>query len=183
VAYNTADLDDGFSAGLFSMSEIAAEVPHYQELLAEMETSFPGAAPGVQFQEALRRLIDWLVSGLIEGTAAAVEASGVESVLDVRRHPERLARMSQDPAATNAALKQFLLHRVYLTEALQVERRTASEGIERLFAWFLKDLSRLPPDHAERIGEFPPHRVVCDYIAGMTDGFFRRTEQRLAKES
>jgi dGTPase len=179
AAYNTADLDDGFSAGLFSMEEIAAAVPHYGELLAEMETSFPGASPGVRFQEALRRLIDWLVSGLIEGTKEAVEASGVESVADVRRHPWRLVRMKPEPAASNSALKRFLLERVYLTEALQQERRAAAERIARVFAWFMEDPGRLPPAHAERIGEFPAHRVVCDYIAGMTDGFFRRTDLRV----
>jgi dGTPase len=68
---------------------------------------------------------------------------------------------------------------VYLTDALQIERREAAEGIARVFEWFMKDPSRLPAGHAERIGEFPTHRVVCDYIAGMTDGFFRRTERRL----
>jgi len=66
VAYNTADLDDGYSAGLFTMEEIVAEIPHYQDIAAEIETSFPGASPGLRFQEVLRRLIDWLVSGLIE---------------------------------------------------------------------------------------------------------------------
>lgn len=179
VAYNTADLDDGYSAGLFTMEDIASAVPHYEELMVEMETSFPGAPRGVQFQEALRRLVDWLASGLIEGTIESVEKSRVGSVEDVRRHPHRLVTMSPGPAATNAALKQFLLRRVYLTDALQVERREAAEGIARLFEWFMKDPSRLPAGHAERIGEFPAHRVVCDYIAGMTDGFFRRTERRL----
>jgi dGTPase len=87
--------------------------------------------------------------------------------------------MTAQAQATNSALKQFLLHRVYLTEALQAERRAAADGIPRLFAWFMEDPSRLPESHALRIGEFPAHRVVCDYIAGMTDGFFRRTEQRL----
>lgn len=179
VAYNSADLDDGFSAGLFSMEEIAEGVPHYAAIAEEMEISFPAAAPGIRFQEALRRLIDWLVSGLIEGTAEAVEASGVETVLDVRRHRERLVRMMPQAEATNRALKRFLLERVYLTEPLQQERRSAMEGISRLFAWFMQNPERLPASHAGRIGEFPAHRVVCDYIAGMTDNFFRATERRI----
>lgn len=180
VAYNTADLDDGFSAGLFGMEDIARAVPHYEELMNEISTSFPGAPGGVQFQEALRRLVDWLASGLIEGTLEAVEASGAASVEQVRSQPTRLVRMSEGAAATNKALKRFLLERVYMIEALQNERREAAEGIARVFAWFMKDLSRLPASHAERIGEFPAHRVVCDYIAGMTDSYFRRIERQFS---
>ncbi len=87
--------------------------------------------------------------------------------------------MSPEPGLTNASLKRFLLARVYLSEGLQAERKYAAGAIARLFSWFIEDPSRLPASHAERIGEFPVHRVVCDYIAGMTDGFFRRTERRL----
>lgn len=179
VAYNTADLDDGYSAGLFTLAEIGEGVPHYREIAEEIGGSYPGASPGIRFQEALRRLIDWLVSGLIEGTVTAVEASGVESVDDVRRHSERLVAMRPEPALTNASLKKFLLNKVYLSEGLQAERRYAGEAIERLFGWFMENPERLPAGHFERIGEFPLHRVVCDYIAGMTDGFFRRTERKL----
>jgi dGTPase len=179
VAYNTADLDDGYSAGLFAMEEVAGQVPHYGSLLLEMETSFPGAAPPVLFQETLRRLIDWLVSGLINGTAAAVEASGVESVADVRRCPARLAAMTGPAKATNLALKRFLMERVYLAAPLRGERLDSAERVARMFAWFLEDQDRLPVGHVERIGQLPPPRVVCDYIAGMTEGFFRRTEQRM----
>ncbi len=179
VAYNTADLDDGYAAGLFAIEEVAEQVPHYGSLLLEMETSFPGAAPAVLFQEALRRLIDWLVSGLINGTAASVEASGVESVEDVRRCPARLAAMNRAAKATNLALKRFLMERVYLAGPLQGERQESAERVARMFGWFLENPERLPPGHMERIGQFPIHRVVCDYIAGMTEGFFRKTERRM----
>lgn len=183
VAYNSADLDDGYSAALFTMEEVAEHVPHYGSLLAEMETSFPGAAPPVLFQETLRRLIDWLVSGLINGTAAAVEESGVETVADVRRCPARLAAMTGPAKATNLALKRFLMEKVYLAGTLRAERQKSAERIGRMFSWFMERPERLPAGHLERIGLLPAHRVVCDYIAGMTEGFFRKTERRMAAKA
>lgn len=179
VAYNTADLDDGFSAGLFGMGEIASAVPHYGELAAEIAEQFPDAPEGVRFQEVLRRLIDLLASGLIEGTRAAVESSGVETVDDVRRHGGRLVRMAEGPAETNRALKRFLLENVYSTPPLVAERAIACDGIARLFALFLSRPEELPAAHRERMESHPAQRVICDYIAGMTDGFFRRTASRL----
>jgi dGTPase len=179
VAYNTADLDDGFSAGLFDMAEIAAAVPHYGELAEEIAFQFPASPQRVQFQEVLRRLIDLLASGLIEGTRDAVEAANVHSVDDVRQYPRRLVQMTSVPAETNRALKLFLMERVYSTPPLVAERRIACDGIARLFAFFLRQPDELPVAHRERLESLPLHRVVCDYIAGMTDGFFRRTATRL----
>lgn len=179
VAYNTADLDDGFSAGLFSMDDIAGSLPHYAALAGEIGEQFPGAPEKVRFQEVLRRLIDLLVSGLIEGTRQSVEASGAASVDDIRRHPHRLVAMTTRAAETNQGLKRFLMDRVYSSPLLLEERVQAMAGIERMFHFFLDHPGELPEGHAERIGLMPAHRVACDYIAGMTDGFFRRTEARL----
>jgi dGTPase len=178
AAYNTADLDDGYSAGLFSMEEIAADVPHYGELAAEIERQFPAAPEKVRFQEVLRRLINLLVSGLIEGTAEGVAASGVETADDVRRLP-RLVRLTAAADETNRALKRFLFERVYSIPLLLDERRRACEGISALFRFYLAQPEELPEWQRARLADFPLHRVVCDYIAGMTDGFFRRTAARL----
>src|SRR5580693_2146945 len=90
VAYNAADLDDAYEAGLLTPARIAAASPAYAELLDTIETQFPGATGREQFQESVRHLIDDLVSGLITGTVDAVNAAGVENAEDVRRFPNRL---------------------------------------------------------------------------------------------
>jgi dGTPase len=179
IAYNTADLDDGFSAGLYTLDDIAAAVPVCALLREEIAQHYPAAAENVQFQEILRRLIDHLVSGLIGGTERAVRDAGVQTTGDVRRHPLRLVKMTPDAAESNKALKRFLFERVYSIPLLAEERKRASEGIARLFAFFMANPSELPASHLERSAELPLHRVVCEYIAGMTDGFFRRTAARL----
>jgi dGTPase len=178
-AYNTADLDDGYSAGFFTLEEIAAAVPSYAGFLEEIRARFPGASETAHFQEVLRRLVNFLVSGLIEGTLEAVTESGIASVVDVREYPQRLVRMTAPAAATNRALKQFLTTRLYMTHDLLAEREQAAAGIARLFAFFLAHPNELPEGHRERLESLPLHRVVCDYIAGMTEGFFHRTGQRL----
>lgn len=178
-AYNTADLDDGYSAGLFQLDEIASAVPYYGDLARSVAGRFPGAPERVRFQEILRSLVDHLVSGLIEGTLEAVRGSGAASLKDVREAPRRLAVLRDGSAATRLQLKGFLHERVYSSPVLVEERRKASSSISRLFRLFYEDPSELPEFHRERIGELPAHRVVCDYIAGMTDNFLRRTEQRL----
>lgn len=179
IAYNTADLDDGFSAGLFGMEDIAAAVPAYADLAETVDMQFPGATDRERFFEALRLLLDGLVTGLIRGTVDAARAAGVESVDDVRRHPSRVAKLTAEAAATSAALKTFLHARVYHSPALCDERTRSAGMIARLFEYFLEHPDALPADYREQQAGQPAHRVVCDYMAGMTDGFFLRTYQRL----
>jgi dGTPase len=175
IAYNTADLDDAFSARFFGIEEVAGAVPQYAAIYADVEMQFPGAPERIRFNEALRRLINLLVTGLIEGTVAAVREAGVSSVEEVRRHPARLAAFVPEAAAASAALKAFLRRSVYFSELLAEERRRSAAMISELFGYFLDDPARLPESYREQACGQPPHRVVCDYIAGMTDGFFRRT--------
>jgi dGTPase len=178
IAYNTADLDDGFSAGMFTIEAVVAAVPHYGDLWESVETQFAGASEQVRFNEALRTLIDWLVTGLLDGTVKSVSDAGVGSVEDVRSCPERLVRFSDGALATNRALKQFLRKHVYYAPALVAERHQSSKQIAELFQYFLDNPHALPYKDG---GDDPAHRVICDYIAGMTDGYFRRVyAERLA---
>src|SRR5713101_4524003 len=56
VAYNTAYLDDAFSAGLFGIGEVCQAVPEFARLCAEVEGQFPGISDRERFQEVLRGL-------------------------------------------------------------------------------------------------------------------------------
>jgi dGTPase len=175
VAYNTADLDDGFSAGLFSSEDVAASVPDYAAIHEAMETQFPAATPRERFYEALRQLIDLLVSGLIEGTVTRAREAGPRDAAEVRAVPYRLAAFTLPAADTSRALKQFLYRTVYVSPPLTEDRRRSMSMVAELFQFFCGRLDRLPESYREKARDEPAHRVVCDYIAGMTDAFFVRT--------
>ena len=173
IAYNTADLDDGFLAGLVTIEDASSAVGKFRELDEIASFQYPGASDRVRLHEIVRGLIDWLVSGLVEGTLAA--AGPLKSVEEVRKQPGRVARFTPETAAGTAELKAFLKSRVYQTEHLADERRRAVGRIAALFEMFLERPERLPANYLEDSAGQPLHRQVCDYIAGMTDGFLDRT--------
>ena len=175
IAYNTADLDDAWSAGMLDDSAVAAAVPLYGEIFEEVETQFPGAAGRVRFHECQRRIIDVLVSGLIEGTMHLAGSAGVGSLDDVRRHPSRLVGFTPKARELNQQLKRFLHCNVYSREMLMENRERSTAMIGELFQFFLGHADRLPQNYREEAASQPLHRVVCNYIAGMTDSFFYRT--------
>lgn len=174
IAYNTADLDDAFGAGLFTMDELKHAVPYYAELWEAVEIQYPGASLRAQFQEAERALMNWLVTGLIEGTYAAAMAAKVQTVDDVRHWPERLVRFTPETALSNRQLKEFLRRCVYMSAELSRERQVSRIQIAEMFNVFMSHPDRLPEPYQEEAETEPRYRVVCDYIAGMTDTYFRK---------
>jgi dGTPase len=175
VAYNTADLDDGFSAGMLTSEDIVESVPQYRSIYETVETQFPGATPRERFHEGLRQLVDLLVGGLIEGTAARARESGAANAAEVRLLGRRLAAFTPEAFETGQALKRFLNQKVYQAAALAQDRKHSQAMIGELFDYFMQDPGRLPEPYSEQAEGRAPHRVVCDYIAGMTDVFFHRT--------
>lgn len=177
IAYNTADLDDGHAAGLFSMERLVEEVPGYDEIYDTVETQFAGATVRLRFLESLRTIIDLLVTGLVDGTHAAALDSGVRHVAGVREWPARLLQFSTPSREMNTALKKFLRAHVYSTEALVRERQQSAQEIAELFGFFLAHPERMPSNYQNP--DVPVHRAVCDYLAGMTDGYFRRVHAEM----
>jgi dGTPase len=183
VAYNAADLDDGFAAGMFTAEDVAREVPSFREIYETVEGQFPGASDRERFHEILRRLIDALVSGLIEGTVEQARLSGAADAAQVREAPNRLAAFTPAAAAADRQLKSFLRANLYSAPAIYEERTVSMAMIAALFELFLHHPEHMPEPYQEAMLARPAHRVVCDYIAGMTDSFFRRTWQQMLDQS
>jgi len=175
AAYNAADLDDGVSAGILDLDELAASVPGYRAIFDRIAAQYPGASDRERFQESLRQLIDLLVSGLVEGTAEQARRSDASDSDEVRACPHRLAAFTPPVAEANRAIKRFLYARLYSAPELADDRRHSVTRVGRLFQFFLDDPGRLPAAYYQQTLTEPAHRVVCSYIAGMTDAFFERT--------
>jgi dGTPase len=171
IAYNTADLDDGFEAHLLRLDDILQGVPVFAESYAEAQRLYPDAMEKLKFNEALKRMIDLLVSDLISYTHDRIAAAGVQELEDVRRHPTRLAAFSPEIEEARRRTKSFLYDNLYFSPALSAEKEDAERVISELFAFFMDNAGSLPRNYQEKAEQAPLARVVCDYIAGMTDNF------------
>lgn len=173
IAYNSSDLDDGYFAGIIQWDEARRVVGKIGELDEILEQQYPGAPERVRVHEVVRGLINWMVTGLIEGTIEA--AKGLADVDAVRRNAARIACFSSEAAAGSQQLKDFLRRKVYESSRLSEDRRESTHLIAKLFEFLMENQNRLPVSYLEESAGQPAHRAVCDYIAGMTDGFLVRT--------
>jgi dGTPase len=178
VAYNTADLDDGYEAKLLKLGEIRERVGIFDRFYRDAEKTYPAAIEKLKFNEALKRMLDRMASDLIVSTRARLEAAGVKSLEEVRAHGERLAAFSPEVDAERLQAKNFLNERLYSNAALQPEKAHSERVILELFDYWVAHPEALPKTYREKARQEPAHRVVCDYIAGMTDNYILEQHQK-----
>ena len=179
IAYNTADLDDGFEAHLVDLDAIREQVPLFRETYNEVEAAHREGRPKLKFNEALKRVLDRLATDLIENTRRRIAEAGVKTVEDIRAIPERLAAFSEEIRKANAELKRFLYAQLYDNSAIVEDRDRSVACLEELFQYYLGRPEKMPPFYYEQTHESPRHQIVCDYIAGMTDHFLLRQHHEL----
>jgi dGTPase len=87
-------------------------------------------------------------------------------------------RMSDDISATIYMLRDFLYERVYESDRLIKEFRKAKKVLQDLYTYYLEHVDEIFAD-IQKEKKSDKHRVVCDFIAGMTDRFALMTYERL----
>jgi dGTPase len=185
IAYNNHDVDDGIRAGLVTVQELLG-VPLFREYHAAVLALHPNLAGRRLVHEVLRRMINHLVTDLIDSSSARLRAAGVASIGAVRTYPEPLIDFGAATRELNLGLKQFLRQRVYLHYKVQRMTAKARRVVRDLFDAFLADPGLLPDatraacvrGESER-ALAGRARAVADYIAGMTDRYAILEHSRL----
>ena len=178
IAYITADLDDAVEADLLTRSQVREGVALFSRFYSEVEQLHPMAPEKLKFNEALKRVLDRLVSDLIVHSRAQIGDAKVNSVEAVRQLPRRLLGFSPEVDEERRQIKDFLYEEVYFSTELRPEKEQAAQIITELFNFFLRDPRQLPAGYREKMQHEPEYRIVCDYIAGMTDTYIQKQHQR-----
>jgi dGTPase len=178
IAYSTADLDDGVEAGILTREQVRSGVPVFARLYEEVERRYPTAAEKLKFNETLKRVLDTLVSDLIAQTRSAIGESGAQSVEDVRKLARRLFAFSRTVDEERRQIKDFLYRSLYFSPVLERDKRQAEQVISEMFAFFIQAPQQLPASYQEKTRHEPLHRIVCDYVAGMTDTYILEQHRR-----
>jgi dGTPase len=185
IAYSNHDIDDGLRARLLTieqMREVDLFRRHHDEVLAR----YGEITLKQQRHETIRRIINTLVTDLIDHSRQALADARIETLADVRAQPLPLIGFSPAIRAANDQLKRFLLEHLYRHHQVYRMMAKAQRVIRELFAALIADPKLLPPDffaeagrHETVDGETGRARVVADYIAGMTDRYALDEYERL----
>ena len=178
IAYLTADFDDGLDSGILNLPDVCDRVPLFHRFNNEVRAEYPAAPPKQAVYETLNRILNALVTDLIEQVHRRVNELGATTLDDIRRTPERLASLSPKMEAERATAKRYLYDNFYNSPGMEEEHERAAHVVQQLFSALMADPGLLPPDHQTQIPTEGLARTVADYIAGMTDNFIEQLWMR-----
>jgi dGTPase len=181
IAYNNHDVDDGLEAGLFSLDELR-DTPLIGPVLRGVGDDLPGLDARLTRLEAVRRMIGEMVGDVLAETRRRAAASGVGSGDEVRNLGHALVAFSPAMAEDLARLRVFLHERMYRHWRVNRSRSQARRILADMFGLFLTEPEVLPAEWHGRVrglDEAGRARVICDYIAGMTDRYAIEEHRRL----
>ena len=181
IAYNNHDVDDGLEAGLFHLDELES-VPLIGPILMGVRKDHPTLDDRLTRLEAVRRMIGAMIGDVLGETRLRAANSRVASAADVRALGSALVAFSPGMSEDLARLRTFLFDRMYRHWRVNRTRSQARRLIGGMFDLFLAEPDVLPAEWYERLRDFDEPgraRVVCDYIAGMTDRYAIEEHRRL----
>ena len=176
IAYNNHDIDDGLRSGLITIEQMSA-VRLFSQHLNEVRAVYPALAERRVIHETIRRMINTLVSDVINQTEKNISEHAPGEVAEVRKAPTLIA-FSSDMLELNRELKTFLRNHLYRHYRVMRMSAKAHRIISDLFNVFIQDNRLLPPQFLQA-SELNPARAVADYIAGMTDRYAIREHRRI----
>jgi dGTPase len=178
IAYNNHDIDDGLKSGLITVSQLE-QIDLWKEVSESVKSKYPGIEPDRQKHQTISALIGLLISDLSGTTMENINALSIATVEDLRRANKQVVCLSPAVAEKSRALKKFLKENLYRHYKVERMRVKAERYICQLFETYIKHPMLLPHKYQAKMEKSGRERVVCDYIAGMTDRFALDEYKRL----
>ena len=178
IAYTSADLEDALGAEWITTQQLA-HLDLWQQAWDAAERSAPDARDIHKRIRACKAVLNIMADDLLATTSRNIRDGRLGSPDDARGAGRRTVAFSDELATHVAGMQDFLLADVYLDPRNAEREQTSQRLIRDLFVALTADPARLPDRYRKRIGADGLHRVVCDYIAGMTDRFCRVEHERI----
>ena len=163
----------------WDLDSLRAELPLFAEICDWVAERYPDAPPKLQFNETQKRVLDRLVTDLLENSLAAIHRAGVSSVEEVPASAEPPHRLQSSGCETEPCSPGVSFSPSLLSSRVGFRKEQGAHVVESLFRFYLDHPEKLPPTYAEQARQGLRHQIVCDYIAGMTDHYVRRLHREL----
>ncbi|MDF1526494.1 MAG: deoxyguanosinetriphosphate triphosphohydrolase [bacterium] len=179
IAYNNHDLDDGLTSGMLEQDELS-DVTLWRTVTESVRSEMPNISPTMLKHEGIRRIINLQVSDLISTIGRKIGEMGISNREELSRAPERVAAFGPEMEVMNRELKAFLRENLYAHYRVTRMAEKAQRILTDLFNAYLDKPKQLPPTTFRKLqGNGSVKRVICDYMAGMTDKFALEEHRKL----
>ncbi len=177
IAYNNHDLDDGLSSRLFDFEDLQ-DTRLWREHYESSKRSFPASSSRESKHDTIRRIINSQVQDIITSACERIESRKLKNISDVREGGHDVVVFGEGMNERNTELKRFLMERMYKNERVVSLEKSARKSLSGLFHLYIADPHKIP-EHVRKMEQIDGlHRMVCDYVAGMTDRYALQQHER-----
>jgi len=170
IAYNNHDIDDGLKSGYLTLKQLR-HVELWQEMYETVSARYPGIDEDRIKCQTISALIGYFITDLTSTTMRNLHEYSIASIDDLRRVNRQVVALSPALSDKNRQLKRFLYENLYRHYKVERMRVKAERYLSMLFDTYAKHPTLLPKKHVRKMDHMGRERVICDYIAGMTDRF------------
>ena len=195
IAYSSHDVDDGLKSGLLAESDLDA-VPIWRKAKEAVHGRWGDLPAEVRRAQAVRQLINMEVTDVLEATEGNTRWLKLDGPDAVRRCESNVVAFSAGMTALKGELERFLMDNLYRNHRVLKMANKARTFLLEIFNAYAGDPRQLPAEHQQRIVDEEQRlksalpadaasdtaglealhrkavrRVVCDYVAGMTDRY------------
>jgi len=170
IAYNNHDIDDGLKSGLLSLKQLQ-QVELWQVTYDSIISRYPGLDEERAKCQTISAMIGLFINNLTANTINNLAVFNIKTLHDLRQVNRQVVDFTTEFAEKNRQLKRFLFENLYRHYKVERMRVKAERYISMLFDSYLKQPTLLPLKYVHRMETVGRERVICDYIAGMTDRF------------
>ncbi len=171
LAYDNHDIDDGVRSHFITLDDLRG-VRLWTEAEDHLRAQYGQSLDeGVLVARAISHLIDRQTRDLLKTTLERMESQAIRTVDDVRSHSGELVGFSDEMTALKKEMQYFLRENLYRHYRTLKMSEKAKRFIAQIFGEYQRSPRQLPPSFQKRLSSDGQERVICDYIAGMTDRF------------
>ena len=171
IAYNNHDLDDGLESRLLDLDDLVQNVAIYREIFQSVKQEHPGISLRLVNNATIISLINLLVTDLVENITRTIQKEGLQTLEEIRKAPRLIPSFSDEIGDKNRELKTYLFKHMYTHYRVHRMKSKARRILESLFLAYQQDPALLPSRYQQKAKTEGKERIICDYIAGMTDRF------------
>lgn len=170
IAYDNHDLDDGITSGLIK-EEALNKIALWKTTADIITKKYPNLSSEMRKYQIVKEIINFQVTDLVTETEKRIKKFKIHKPDDVRRFPQKIVSFSKEMTLLREPLREFLIKNLYQHYRVIRMANKAHRFINSLFKVYFDKPEQLPPTTQSRLQGSDTHRVICDYIAGMTDRY------------
>jgi len=168
IAYNSHDLEDGLKSNLFKLKDLK-NIPVLNKIIIKHIKKISKYSIDLIIRQIIREIINEMVSDVILTTRNNIKINKIKNLNDIYKAKTQLVTFSKKMEIFDAKIKKFLKQKMYFHKKVNSKTNYGRKVITKLFT----SIKRNPKKYIniKKYNNSNLERIICDYIAGMTDRY------------